>query len=226
MKDHFSSLSGLYARFRPSYPKEMFDFLSSITVEHDAAWDCGAGSGQIAYDLAERFRTVAATDISEHQLRNAAPKQNIVCSVQQAEHSSFRDGSFDLITVAQAIHWFTFDAFYREAERTLKPEGIIAVIGYSLLKIEPEIDAVITRFHDLVVGPYWDPERKYVDDEYRSIPFPFNEISAPGFTSIHSWTIEHLIGYLHTWSAVKAYKTATGSDPVEKISPPLLIISS
>ncbi|HVU55755.1 MAG TPA: class I SAM-dependent methyltransferase [Puia sp.] len=217
MKDNFSSQSDKYARFRPTYPDALYHYLLSIVPARDNAWDCGTGNGQVAQVLAASFKKVFATDISRQQIENAFRHERIGYSVQPAENTSFPDDSFDLITVAQAIHWFDFDAFYREVIRTIRNKGVLAVIGYGLFRLSPALDTIIAAFYRDVVGPYWDKERKYIDDNYRTIPFPFDEIETPVFENVFEWTFEHLIGYLGTWSAVKHYKKATSKDPVDLI---------
>jgi ubiquinone/menaquinone biosynthesis C-methylase UbiE len=217
MKDNFSSQSDKYARFRPTYPDALYHYLLSIVPSRDNAWDCGTGNGQVAQVLAASFKKVFATDISLQQIENAFKHERIEYSVQPAEKTSFPGNSFELITVAQAIHWFDFDAFYKEVTRTIRNKGVLAVIGYGLIRLPPALDDIITAFYRDVVGVYWDKERKYIDDNYRTIPFPFNEIKSPAFENVVEWTFEHLIGYLGTWSAVKHYEKATGKYPVDLI---------
>ena len=222
MKDNFSTRSDRYDQFRPTYPGELFDYLLSIVHSTNSAWDCGTGNGQVALQLARQFSTVHATDISRQQIDNAEARPNIEYSIQPAEHTSFPDNTFDLITVAQAIHWFDFDAFYKEAHRTAKDRSILAVIGYNLMQITPAIDELISHFYKNVVGPYWDKERKYVDENYKTIPFPFEELITPSFKNRFEWTPDHLIGYIGTWSAVNHYEKKTGQDPINLIREPLL----
>jgi ubiquinone/menaquinone biosynthesis C-methylase UbiE len=217
MKDNFSSKSSSYAKYRSNYPQLLYQFLKEKLDKTEKAWDCGTGNGQVAGALAKFFKEVQATDISQQQLDNAIRQPNIHYSVQAAEKTNFPDNNFDLITVAQAIHWFNFKAFYKEVERVLKPGGIIAVIGYSLFKSNPETDEVILKFYRDIVGPFWDEERSYLDKKYRSIPFPFIEIESPGFEQEYEWTFNHLLGYLKTWSAVKHYEKANGENPVDLI---------
>ena len=221
MKDNFSSGSDQYAQFRPTYPDALFDYLLTLVPHRQNAWDCGTGNGQVAIVLADHFDHVAATDLSGSQLASALPHQRIDYSVQPAEKTNFPNTYFDLITVAQAIHWFDFDAFYREVDRTIRPGGVLAVIGYDLLRISPAIDAVVDAFYREVVGPYWDKERRYIDEQYRTIPFPAGEIPAPVFVNEVEWSFEHLIGYLGTWSAVKHYQKQNGQDPVALVYPGL-----
>ena len=217
MKDNFSMQSEQYLKFRPAYPNELYEFLLSLVEARDTAWDCGTGNGQLALELSKYFKQVQATDISEKQIQNAVQRNNIYYKVEAAEKTSFPDKSFDLITVAQAIHWFDFDAFYKEVKRVIKPGGVFAVTGYALLNIDGTTDKIIRKFHDEIVGPFWDPERKYVDECYQTIPFPFKEIAAPRLHNIYEWKFEQLIGYLNTWSAVQHYIKAEKKNPVDLI---------
>ncbi|MFD1095810.1 class I SAM-dependent methyltransferase [Salegentibacter chungangensis] len=218
MKDNFSTKSEDYAKFRPGYPAEVFRFIENHLRNKEKAWDCGTGNGQVAEAVSEFMERVEATDISRRQLENAVAKPNIYYSRQSAEKTKFPDESFDLVTVGQAIHWFNFDEFYGEVKRLLKPGGLIAVLGYSLFNSNPETDEVILKFYKEIIGPFWDPERKYLDEKYQSIPFPFDEIGTPQFESKVSWSFEHLIGYLRTWSAVKHYENSKNHNPVDLIS--------
>ena len=214
MKDNFSTGSDQYAQFRPDYPQNLAPFLAAEAPHHNAAWDCGTGNGQLAVKLAAHFETVYATDLSAAQISQATPKDNIVYKVERAEATAFSDRQFDLITVAQAIHWFDFEAFYKEVYRTLKDDGLFAVTGYALLTISPVIDAVVLHFYKAIVGPYWDQERRYIDELYQTIPFPFKEIKTPELVQEYDWTLGQLMGYLGTWSAVQHYKKAMGNDPL------------
>lgn len=217
MKDNFSSQSDKYARFRPTYPDGLYNYLLSLVKAKDRAWDCGTGNGQVAQQLALYFKHVDATDISSQQLENAPENKNIGYTVQPAEKTNFPDNVFDLITVAQAIHWFDFDAFYKEANRTIKNNGILAVIGYNLPTLTREIDTVIAGFYRSVIGPYWDKERKYIDENYKTIPFPWQDLPNPVLSIEFEWTLEHLYGYIGTWSAVKHYQKEKHTDPVALI---------
>jgi ubiquinone/menaquinone biosynthesis C-methylase UbiE len=217
LKDNFSSHSGEYKLFRPEYPEELYQFIYSIVPTKETAWDCGTGNGQVAAVLAETFQQVFATDISTQQINKAVRKDNIIYLVESAEKTAFHNHYFDLITIAQAIHWFDFDLFYKEAKRVLKPDGIIAVMGYGLLEVNPEVDAVVQHFYSSVIGQYWDSERRYIDEQYKTIPFPFKEIECPTFYYKTEWTLEHLIGYLNTWSAVKHYQKQLNKDPLDEI---------
>jgi ubiquinone/menaquinone biosynthesis C-methylase UbiE len=217
MKDNFSHQSDKYLLYRPSYPAELFSFLISQLHNRNTAWDCGTGNGQIAAELVKYFDKVYATDISAQQIENAALQQNVIYSMQPAEATNFAASAFDLITVAQAIHWFDFEKFYTEVKRVAKPQAIIAVIGYGLIKTFDEADAVIEHFYFNTLGSFWDAERKYIDENYLTIPFPFQEVKTPQFSNELNWNFEHMIGYLGTWSAVKHYTKAKGENPINLI---------
>jgi len=217
MKDNFSTQSDKYAKYRPTYPADLFDYLDAIIPNKQNAWDCGTGNGQVAYALAKTFYNVFATDISQSQIDNALPADNIFYSVQPAEETNFEDELFDLIIVAQAIHWFNFEKFYAEVRRTAKENTLFCVIGYGKLEISETIDCIISYFYDNVIGKYWDSERKYIDENYKTLPFPFDEIKTPNFVNTQYWTLEHLIGYLNTWSAVKHFIKQNGYNPIDKL---------
>jgi ubiquinone/menaquinone biosynthesis C-methylase UbiE len=217
MKDNFSDNSGDYAKFRPRYPQALIDRLVELVPAKQNAWDCGTGNGQLAAMLAPFFKTIYATDISMEQMREADRSPNIWYSVQPAESTSFENQQFDLITVAQAIHWFQFEDFYYEVKRTLVPNGIIAVIGYGLIQTEPTLQKIIDHLYRDIVGPYWDAERRYIDEGYKTIPFRFREISMPTFEMQYQWSADQLIGYINTWSAVKHYIKQAGKNPLKDI---------
>ncbi|MBI4989005.1 MAG: class I SAM-dependent methyltransferase [Rhodocyclales bacterium] len=217
-KDHFSSQAPDYARFRPDYPGELFAWLAEIAPSRGTAWDCGTGSGQAALGLAPHFERVIATDPSARQLAHARPHPGIEYRRAPAEVSLLDTASADLITVAQAIHWFDLARFYAEARRVLKPGGIIAAWTYTLLDVEAGIDELVSDYYRNVVGPYWPPERRMVDDRYRSLPFPFEAVAAPAFEIRTKWSLDDLLGYLGTWSATQAYAKAKGSDPLVEFS--------
>jgi SAM-dependent methyltransferase len=213
-KDHFSTGSDRYASYRPDYPAALFAWLAGRCTQHDTAWDCATGSGQAALGLVPHFRRVVASDASAEQIRHAVPHPAIDYRVAPAEASGLADRSVDLVAVAQAAHWFDLPRFYAEAARVLKPGGVLALWGYGRVVLPGEMDAPFQRFYAETVGPYWPPERKLIDDAYRSLDFPFAEIAAPAFAIGVEWTLPRLLDYLSTWSAVKRYQAARGHDPL------------
>lgn len=218
MKDYFSDRSDNYALYRPSYPDTFFSFINSLLPNTAKAWDCGTGNGQVAAKLALFFDAVYATDISQSQLDNAVPMNNIHYSRQPAEQTNFPADFFDLIIVGQAIHWFDFERFYAEAIRTAKKSAIISIIGYGKLMINEPLDAVIDHLYSAILSGYWPAERRYIDEQYNTIPFPFPLVDTPAFAHQLHWTFEQLCGYLQTWSAVKQYSKAHQQNPVDMIA--------
>jgi len=213
--DHFSAVAASYADFRPNYPAALFAWLATLTPGHRLAWDCAAGSGQASVDLARHFDRVVATDASAQQIAAARPHPKIEYRVAPAEASGLGDASVDLITVAQALHWFDLDRFYAEARRVLKPAGVLAAWTYGVLILEdPQINERVQIFYRDTVGPYWPPERHHVETGYRDLPFPFPEIAAPPLQMETSWDLTQLLGYFRSWSATGRYVAERGSDPV------------
>ena len=213
-KDHFSSASDRYAAFRPDYPAALFAWLASLAPAHELAWDCASGSGQAALGLAPHFRHVIATDASAEQIAHATPHPAIEYRVATAEASGLADASVDLVTVAQAAHWFDLPRFYAEAGRVLKPGGVVGLWGYGRLVLPQPMDATFLQFYADTLGPHWPPERALIDDAYRSLDFPFAEIAPPAFHIEVVWTLDRLLDYLSTWSAVKRHAAALGQDPL------------
>jgi len=214
VKDNFSTVAAQYAKFRPTYPEAMLEYICSLVKEKDRLWDCGTGSGQMAVQLSPYFREVYATDISANQLENATRRKNIHYSLQPAESTNFPAQHFDMITVAQALHWFNFEKFYTEVRRTLKPDGVLVASVYNLVRTGSDTDPVLDHFYQNIVGPYWDAERRHIDHNYSTIPFPFREIQAPQFFIEQEWTLQHFAGYLGTWSAIRHFKEKNNYDPV------------
>ena len=218
----FSQDSNQYARHRPQYPNELFLYLSELCESHDSAWDCATGNGQAAVSCARYFAHVEATDISAEQIQNSLVHPKVHYSVSPAEHTPFDNGSFDLVVVATAIHWFDLKQFFQEVDRVLKPRGVLAAWTYGLLEVEPEIDHLIARELLEPIDPFWASGNRQVMNGYRDITLPFDEIrNPPAFTVQVEWNLEQLLAYLRTWSAVKIYLAELGSDPVEQIEPKL-----
>ncbi len=217
--DNFSKQANVYKKFRPTYPLELYKQLLAHVPETGACWDCGTGNGQVAVVLFDYFDKVFATDLSEAQISRAMKGSNITYAVERAEKTHFQGNTFDLITVAQAAHWFDFDAFNKEVKRVAKNNAIVGMWGYGLLRIEPVIDELIDQFYVNVVGPYWDSERKYIDAAYETIPFPFDLIEASEQQSMGvSWTEQHLEGFLNSWSAVQHYRNKNqNKNPVPEL---------
>jgi SAM-dependent methyltransferase len=200
----------------------LFDWLYSHCKGYDKAWDCATGNGQAAVNIAEKFKIVYATDLSISQLEKSIKRNNIIYSQEKAEETEFPDNSFDLVTVAQALHWLDHERFFSEVKRVAKNGALFAAWGYGLLNITAHIDALIHNFYKDITGPYWDKERRHIDSHFADIPFPFEELPCPGFAMHYNWTAEHMVGYLNSWSAVQHYIKANGGNPVDIIKDDLI----
>jgi len=213
-KDHFSAHATAYAEARPRYPDELFAWLATLTAHHDFAWDCGTGNGQAAVGLAAHYDQVIATDPSKQQLVSAFPHARVHYRMASAEYPGLEPDCVDLVTVAQAVHWFERSAFYAQVREVLRPGGALAAWCYSLCHIEPAIDAAVQAFYTGEIGPYWPPERALIDDGYSTLEFPFKEIPVPALSMQMRWTLEQFLAYLRTWSAVQKFISKNGRDPV------------
>jgi SAM-dependent methyltransferase len=216
-KDLFSHHSASYARYRPTYPPELYQYIFSFLHKRERAWDCACGNGQAASFLAGYFAHVDATDISETQIAHAVQKQNIHYRVCPAEHTPFADNSFDLITVATAYHWLSWDAFQKEATRVGKQGAVVAIWAYyNLASNDDALNTMYTKFRSQI-DPYWDPERRWLEEQYKTVPFDFELLPEATFESCLLWTREQFTGYLRTWSAVQNFRKRESDDPVDRI---------
>lgn len=214
-KDHFSDQSADYAAYRPNYPREFFSWLVAQTQSQQLAWDCACGNGQAAIALADYFDRVIATDASKPQIREAQKHPVVTYQIALAENSGLSAQSVDLLTVAQAAHWFDHALFFKEAKRVLKPGGILAIWGYSLLRLgDSLLEEILSSYYSDVVGPYWPPERHWIDSGYRDLPFPFGELRVPAFEMRTRWRLDNLIDYVSTWSATKRYMADNRDNPL------------
>jgi ubiquinone/menaquinone biosynthesis C-methylase UbiE len=213
-QDHFSQIAAAYAEFRPRYPAALFEVLAVAAPARRCAWDCATGNGQAAEGLAAHFDRVIATDASREQIASASAHPRISYAVATAESSGLASNSVDLITVAQALHWFDRPAFFAEAARVLVPDGVIAVCCYGLVEIDPPIDAAVRSYYSDIVGPYWPAGRALVEEGYRSVQFPFTEFVTPPLVFERRMTLAQFCGYVRTWSATQRFAAALGFDPV------------
>jgi SAM-dependent methyltransferase len=218
-KDHFSGVANDYAVFRPDYPGELFAWIASVAPSCERAWDCATGNGQAAVLLKHHFRKVLATDASAEQIASARPHRGIQYAVASAERSGLANNSVDAITVAQAAHWFDLPSFYEEARRVLSNRGLLAIWCYGHFRFGNDaLDQLVNHFYHDVVGPYWPPERRFIEQDYRAISFPLNEIAAPAtFHMQAQFSLPRLAGYLRTWSATQHFLRAEGYDPVTEL---------
>jgi SAM-dependent methyltransferase len=214
-KDIFSGHADIYVKYRPLYPKELYDFLLQYVKARDMALDCGTGNGQAAGVLAAYFTEVHATDISDKQIEKAIQKPNLHYHICKAEKTPFDDDCFDLITCATAAHWFQFDEFFKEMTRIGRNDAVFACWAYNLVRTDQAgLNKMIDQFYYEKIYHYWDQERRHVEEGYKNIPFPFEEIKNPGFTTKLDWDLDTLEGYLNTWSAVQHFIQKNAVNPV------------
>jgi SAM-dependent methyltransferase len=213
-KDHFSRQAESYQRYRPGYPAELYAWLADIVSSRAVALDCATGNGQAALGLAHWFEHVIAIDGSVRQLALATREPRVSYLVNLAERLALRSASVDLVVAAQAAHWFEQAPFHAEVDRVLMPGGVLAIWTYEKFRAGPAIDATIDRFYDEVIGPYWPPERRHVEQAYRTLPFPYPEIASPVFELVNRWDLATVSGYLESWSAVQRFRDARGENPL------------
>jgi SAM-dependent methyltransferase len=213
-KDHFSRQSSAYGRYRPGYPPELVEYVAQLAPGRTLAVDCATGSGQAAVALAAHFDAVLAVDGSRSQLAGARPHPRVHYAAALAERLPLPARSASLVAAAQAAHWFDFERFHAECRRVLVPGGVIAAWSYEKFRVDAQVDAVVDRFYTGEIGRDWPPERSYVEQAYRTLPFPWAEVPAPRFELVTDWDLEQVMGYFSTWSAVQRCRERTGADPL------------
>lgn len=201
---HFQTHGAEYATFRPRYPDTLAKVLADCVSAHQVAVDVGCGTGQLTRLLATHFDKVLGTDISQSQLANAPQLGNVEYQQQAAELIPLADASVDLITAAQAVHWFDLERFYQEVGRVLKPDGVLALITYGVPIIDDSIKGIFQQGYWQSTHHFWPKERAHVEDGYTSLAFPFSPMSLPQQRYVRDLSIDEFIGYMQTWSAYKA----------------------
>ncbi len=218
MSHLFSDQSEAYKKYRPLYPKQLYDFLYRHVHEFDLALDCGTGNGQVAIELAGKFKHVIAVDINKEQIGRADPHDRITYRNADASDTKCEAGSVNLLTVAQSLHWFSLEKFYNEADRVLKPGGLLACWGYGLCSVNEQIDPLIRTFYDDVIGPFWPRQRMHIEQRYESLRFPYKQIHAPELTMTKTWRLDQFLGYLRSWSSTNRFIQYKGYDPVRTLA--------
>ncbi len=216
-KDHFSSGADGYAAHRPTYPAALAEFLAGAAPRPGVAWDAGCGSGQLSVLLGDRFEHVIATDGSAEQLARATPHPRVEYRRATAEASGLAEASVDLAVSAQAAHWFDLPAYYAEVRRVARKGAIVAQSVYNLVEVDSRVDLAVRRFYADKLGQYWPPERRHVEAEYATLPFPFERIETPRLEMHATWTLARFIGYMRSWSGVMVMEKALGPEPMDAL---------
>ncbi|KAF2075834.1 hypothetical protein CYY_002868 [Polysphondylium violaceum] len=222
--DMFGAKSQQYRAFRPQYPQELFDILEQFLDEkRDLALDVGCGSGQATTKLSTMFKKVIGTDPSENQIKNAIQAENIEYKVLPAEDSDLESNLFDLITVAQAIHWFNLPVFFQESKRLLRKDGILAFWAYTGMKINnnEEGQKIHQKFYDQVLVQYLTPKLDMVNNGYRDIIPPFENVTRKVFPYIRNMSIGGLLGFYSSLSGYQKFILAN-PDPLPEIKESLI----
>jgi len=222
-KDYFSGHSRAYALARPDYPDSLFSYLNTLCQQHEIAWDCACGNGQASIALARYFDRVIATDASGDQLAHAPRHKKIQYQVARAEEYFLPPGTVDLVTVAQALHWLNLQKFYANVRSVLKTKGVLAVWCYGLHRIDDTFDDVIDQLYNSVLGRYWPKERRLVEEAYKDLDFPFEEINSPNLVMIKTWTFQETMNYIESWSAVQRYIKDRNANPLDLFRDRLLL---
>jgi SAM-dependent methyltransferase len=210
----FGEYAADYAKSRPQYPAALWQWLASQCQSHEHAWDAGCGNGQASLALAQYFNHVTATDISAEQITSATPHKNVSYAAIRTEDASFASASLDLVCVAQALHWFDLAKFWPQVQSALKPRGVFLAVAYGLFSVNDEIDAISKKYFYDVVDPYQAAGNRMVANGYCDIQFPFEMIEAPMMAIQCEWTLDQLVSYAATWSAVARMKKEQGVDPM------------
>ena len=205
---HFETGGDAYARYRPSYPPALAAALADLAPDRDLAVDVGCGTGQLSVLLGGHFERVEAFDISADQVANATQHPRVRYAVAPADALPVAAGAASLVTVAQAAHWFDLPSFYTEVRRIAAPGSILALIAYANGVLDGPLAERFQSFYADEVGPYWPPERQLIENEYRDLPFPFEELTPPALQIERDWDLASLIGYVETWSATKRTRAA------------------
>lgn len=229
---HFGGYASEYSRFRPTYPERLFVRLREVAGREARVLDCCTGSGQAAVGLRRAFDRVVASDVSPRQLAAAPRLPDLLYVAAAAEDTPFAPGTFDLVTVGQALHWLDFDRFFAEVRRIVRPRGVLAAWCYDLARVPPAPgegrgqergaeDEAVHRLYGRILGAHWLPERRFVETAYATISVPFEPIETTELRMERRWSLAELLGYLRTWSAARIYAEERGTDPVALVEPEL-----
>ncbi|GAM26236.1 hypothetical protein SAMD00019534_094110, partial [Acytostelium subglobosum LB1] len=227
--DHFGKVSDSYRTFRPTYPPELFEVLKKHTANtpRKLAFDIGCGTGQATVEIAKFFEKVIGFDPSAGQIGSAvSDSSNVEYKVSPAECIDYDGPKADLITVAQAAHWFDLPKFFGEVNRLLQPDGSLIIWCYGTCSItdNDEINAIHMDYYSNTLGDqYWPANRKLIDRNYEDIIPPFPNTTREQISFTKTLSINSMIGYYGTWSGYNKYKEMNnGQDPLPSLKQRLI----
>jgi SAM-dependent methyltransferase len=233
-KAQLFDVGDLYASYRPTYPPALYETVIKYACEHASSSeplrlcvDVGSGTGQATVALAEYFESVIGVEASESQRAAAVNTERVLYKDGSAEHIPVTDNAtVDVVTVAQAAHWFDLPAFYSECKRVLKPGGTVAMWSYGLARLDNQnASSELLNYHTKVMGPFWDERRQLVDDNYASIEIPFQHFVRTSVDMSTDMTLDGLYRYLTTQSCYNTFKKIhpdAEEDPLEVLCHKLL----
>lgn len=220
--DFFKAQSKEYSRFRPEYPRALFEYISSLAPTSALAWDFACGTGQAARGLAPFFEKVLATDASPEQLAEAELPKNVTSLPFNADHGCLEEifvatHSVDTLCVAQAVHWFAHDRFFEMAKSALKPNAAVVVWGYGVFKGDPALERLVEEFSNTTLGSLWSAGNRVLVNGYKDLYFPLTKLPTPRLQMKAEWNADQILGYLSSWSATQKFKDTHGADPLLRI---------
>ena len=209
--ESFGAQSDAYREARPTYPLSLFSWIRENAPDNQRALDCATGNGQAAVALASYFDLVDAFDIHKKQIASAIPAHNIHYKVAKAEKLPYQDHCFDVITCAQAVHWFDHPNYWREMQRVAKPNALYCAFGYNRFLASDAMENTLIRPILDVVQPYWSDRNLMVWDGYDPVALkcPLDLIDIPVFKLELNWSVERFIAFMESWSATRKARANT-----------------
>lgn len=186
----FTGKAFSYTQGRRGYPEPLLDLLAREGGSGPLrVADAGSGTGILSHALLKRGWTVYGVEPNDDMRREAESLLNgfpLFHSVPgTAEQTLLPDASVDMVTAAQAFHWFDAAAFKRECRRILTPGGKVALIWNSRGEDSPAVQEegrihrlYCPRFYGFSGGLEDIQERiaDFFDHRFQVFRFP-NELS-------------------------------------------------
>jgi len=210
-QERFSNRADTYARYRPSYPAEVLDAIVDAMPSGVVA-DVGAGTGIFARLLADRGYEVHAIEPNQAMSEYGSETESIRWHNGSAEETGLPDQSVDLITAAQAFHWFDKPAFRIECNRILKPKGMIALVWNIRDKTTPFGSDLAE-----IIAPYSGARTKHHEETESEFKEFFNGYERRDFKFVENLDFEALAGRLHSASYMPVAGTPEAAPMLAKL---------